>query len=164
MNEFFIKYSDGKTDTADAEIASGNITSLKFPPKYEFDKIEYVELKLHSDAIHAGDKGYYLVQAGNARCESRDFGIGFYKERKDGEFIIRDCFMPVFGIAHNDKCYIAIVTGMATDISQVIRIEHNQYFINVRFDIDGTTPYEDIKVEFHKIDKSDAEYSDMAKE
>ena len=164
MNEFFIKYSDGKTDTADAEIASGNITSLKFPPKYEFDKIEYVELKLHSDAIHAGDKGYYLVQAGNARCESRDFGIGFYKERKDGEFIIRDCFITVFGIAHNDKCYIAIVTGMATDISQVIRIEHNQYFINVRFDIDGTTPYEDIKVEFHKIDKPDAEYSDMAKE
>ena len=42
MNEFFIKYSDGKTDTADAEIASGNITSLKFPSKYEFDKIEYV--------------------------------------------------------------------------------------------------------------------------
>lgn len=163
MSKFFIKYKDGSEANIDAKVTYGDAVSAELTDILDFKYAEYIEFPLHSDEICAGDKGYFLVQAGNGKCANRDYGISFYKERENCELVLRDCFMPVFGIKHNDKCYIAVVTGMATDISQVIKIEDNRYYLKVRFEVDGIVPYENIRLEFYNIDKVDAEYSDMAR-
>ncbi|MGN0178735.1 MAG: DUF5696 domain-containing protein [Monoglobaceae bacterium] len=163
MSKFFIKYKDGSEANIDAKVTYGDAVSAELTDILDFKCAEYIEFPLHSDEICAGDEGYFLVQAGNGKCANRDYGISFYKERENCELVLRDCFMPVFGIKHNDKCYIAVVTGMATDISQVIKIEDNRYYLKVRFEVDGIVPYENIRLEFYNIDKADAEYSDMAR-
>ncbi len=163
MNKFFIKYKDGSEANVDAKVTYGSAVAVELTDIPDFEKTEYIEFPLHSDSIFAGDEGYFLVQAGNGKCANRDYGISFYKERENCELVLKDCFMPVFGIKHKDKCYIAVVTGMATDISQVIKIEDNRYYLKVRFEVDGVVPYENISLEFYNIDKVNAEYSDMAR-
>ena len=163
MSCFLVKYKNGEEIHSAAKIVYGDAVSVELTDAPNLENAEYVEFPLHSDAITAGDEGYFLVQAGNG-CLNQDYGICLYKEREDGEFVLKRGYMPVFGIKHRDKCYIAIVTGMAADFSQVVKIENNRYFLKVRFELGGVAPYENIKLVFRNIDKPDAGYSDMARE
>lgn len=163
MSNFLVKYKNGEEKNLAPKIEYGDVVTVELTDSQSLENAEYVEFPLHADAIYAGDEGYFLLQAGNAGCPNRDFGLSFYKEREDQEIVIDKGFMPVYGIKHKDKCYIAIVTGMATDIAQVVKIENNRYYLKVRFELGGVAPYENIKIEFHNIDNPNAEYSDMAK-
>ena len=163
MEKFLVKCTDGSIRSVQAASRlQGTVTTVSVAEDLQYEKIDYLELLLHADPIYAGDAGYYIVGAGNGRCQNRDYGIGTFKEREDCTVVLDDCFLPLFGLQHGGNTYIAIVTGMRDDISQVIEIKDNQYFIKIRFMIDGTVPYEPISVEFHTLDR-DATYCDMAK-
>lgn len=165
MNLFLIKFKDGTEQTAKASITnlSGFVKQVSLCELLDYEKIEYIELALHEENILAGDEGYYLIGAGNGECKNRDYGISSFKPMINREEVLKDCFMPVFGISHNGACRIAIVTGMQYDVAQVITIKDNSYSIKIRFIIDGLPVYENIAVEFHTL-SSDATYCDMAKE
>lgn len=163
MTTFLIKFKNGTIKPVNAEITqlSSLVTEVALQGISDYSEIEYVELALHNDPIFAGDEGFYFLNAG--RSGNRDFGIGYFKERKNVEFIQSKCFIPVFALKHKDLCQVAIVTGMPNNAFQVIKVENNQYTYAIRFSIDGFEPFEAIKVEFHCIDKKDATYCDMAK-
>lgn len=164
MNDFVIKYLDGREEkfSGKTEKKNDNVTEVTLCEKIEYEKVDYVEIELNQREIKAGDEGFYLVQAGNKRCENRDIGIGYFSERPDGEYILRDIFMPVFGISHNKNAFVAIVTGMEMDVCQYIKIEDGKYSVRARFEFSGIVPYENIKIEFHCLPK-DADYNHMAK-
>lgn len=163
MNSFLIKYKNGNTKTVAATInnISSTVTENVLDAELDYSDVEYAELMLHSAPIPAGSDGFYLLNAG--RSGNRDFGIGYFKEREDTEFIQTECFIPVFALKNNDLCFIAIVTGMPASTVQVINIKDNHYTYAIRFMLDGYAPFENIKVEFHYINKKDATYCDMAK-
>lgn len=163
MKNFFIKYKDGKTETVEGKITLGNVSEYELVKDIDYTKVDYVEFDLHEDTIPSGDDGFYIVSAGWGRCENHDYGICLFKEREDCEILLRDIFMPVFGLKHNGVCQVAIVTGMATDVAQIIKIENNRYLSKVRFEIDGQVPYENIKIEMHTIDDENSDYCDIAK-
>lgn len=163
MKNFLIKFKDGTTKTISASITelSATVTEAALDGNLDYSKVEYAELVLHNEPIFAGDEGFYLLNAG--RSGNRDFGIGYFKERKDIEFLQTECFIPVFALKLKELCHVAIVTGMPNSAIQVITVKDNQYTYAIRFLIDGYEPYETIKVEYHYINKKDATYSDMAK-
>ena len=163
MNDFIVKYKNGSKIGFAAAVTPGDTLAVELREEIDYPNVEYVEYLLHAEEIHAGDEGYYLVPAGNGRCINRDYGIAYYREREDGETVLRDCFMPVFGLKHGGRCDVAIATGMATDVALVVEIRHNQYFLKVRFEMNGVVPYEHIRLEFIHIEKQDAGYSDMAR-
>lgn len=165
MNSFFIKYFDGKCEYINGteRAVSNTVTEVTFSEKLDFEKVDYVELELNNQEINAGDEGFFLVQAGNLQCDNNDYGIGYYTERADGEYILRHIITPVFGINHNGQSFVAIVTGMEMDVCQYVKIENGKYSIRARFELGGLTPYEEIKIQFHKL-SDNADYNEMARE
>lgn len=163
MKNFFIKYKDGRGELAEAEVRAGEVTEYELLQDIDYALVEYVEFDLHEEEICAGDEGFYIVSAGWGRCENHDYGICFFEEREDCEILLKDIFMPVFGLKHNGVCRVAIVTGMETDVAHVIKIENNKYKTKIRFEIEGYPPYENIKLEIHNVDGKDSDYSDIAR-
>ena len=165
-NKFFVKYKNGESNVIVPKVKklSDTVSEIELDAQLDYSQVEYVEYDLHAEEIKAGDEGYYLVQAGNHEYANRDYGLGFYKEQPDCEVVLPNCFMPVLGIKHKSKCNIAIVTGMAAEFNQVIKVENNRYYLKVRFMVGQVAPYENIKIEIHNIDKPDATYCDMARE
>ena len=165
MKNFSVKYIDGKNEVIEGTVQTvdNSIKRITLSEELNYDNIEYIELYMHSETINAGDNGYYIVSAGNGSCQNRDYGLGTFKRLPDSETVLKDCFMPVFGINHGGTCRVAIVTGMCGNVSQVVEIKDNRYSIKLRFLIDSVAPYENIEVEFHEL-SSDATYSDMAKD
>ena len=164
MNNFFVKYLDGTSEYINGTEKALNekVTEVALCEKLDYEKVEYVELQLHSEDISFGDEGFYLVQAGNLTCDNNDYGIGYFTEKENGEYILRNIITPVFGINHNNA-FVAIVTGMETDVAQRVKIEDGKYTISARFEINGVVPYENMKIQFHKL-PDDADYNEMARE
>lgn len=159
MNKFFIKFKDGTSRSVKCSLnsLSQSVIEAELTAEIDYTNVEYIEFNLHTAPIKAGDEGYFTVQKG-------DFGIAYFKERQDNEFIFKNLNMPVVGIKHLNKCTAVIVTGMPYDAQHVVSIKNNEYFMKIRFEFGGRIPYENIKLEIHDIDKEDADYCDIARE
>ncbi len=163
MNLFLAKYISGEYSYLTPEIIRENgVEKVSVKPDSSFLKIEYIEINLNKKVVKSGDKGYYIVPAGHTFCVNEDYGLGFFNDRPDCEYVLENTYLPVFGISHNDYCRVAIVTGFSGDVAQVVTVKDNEYSIKLRFKIDGEIPYEDISIEFYSL-SSDATYCDMAK-
>ena len=123
--DFFVKYINGREEYVSADVSKGDALTIELTKELDYNKVEYVELDLHEEEISAGDDGFYIVSAGWGRCENHDYGVCFFEKREDCEVVLRDIFMPVFGLKHNGVGHVAIVTGMATDVAHIIKIENN---------------------------------------
>lgn len=130
-----------------------------------WEKVSYVEYALHTEPIRAGAKGFFIVPAGHSdctpACENMEYSLGYYRERKDGEWIFRGTFMPVYGYCADGITNVAIVTGLPYDSAFVVRIKDNQYSFAVRFETKGKAPYESIKLLIHTLPSDD--WADIAK-
>ncbi len=163
--KFTVTYNDKKTSLFDADrtTVEKDVERFTFVNEPEWEKVEYIDFRLHDFEIKAGDDGYFIVGAGNGDCISRDMGLCFFDKKQDGEYLIRSCFMPAFGVKHRDVCYAAIVTGMNHDVSQLIKICDGKYEVYVRVYTYGLVPYEKFSVDLCYLFGDDMNYSGMAR-
>ena len=49
MEKFFIKYKDGKTEFAEANITFGNVVEYELDKEIDYTKVDYVEFDLHDE-------------------------------------------------------------------------------------------------------------------
>ncbi len=163
MDTFLVKYINGERGTLVADTTFENgIKKVIINPDNSFSNIEYIEINLNKEVIKFGDKGYYIVPAGHATCLNEDYGIGYFKERAECEYILKGTYLPVFAINHNNYCTVAIVTGFSSDVAQAVTIKDNTYDIKLRFMVNGEIPYENISIEFYDLSPN-VTYCDIAK-
>ena len=142
-----------------------DIWELTVPMVLDYKQIERIEIPLTQEEMKAGDEGFFLVpQAWGGKNRSKAWGLGFFNEKEEGEYIIRQCVMPVFGFSHCGKNVMAIVTGMSGDCGLKIGYKDGNYTYEVCILIDGRVPYEQIKLEIHYLEKEKVTYSDFARE
>ena len=158
MNKkFFIYFNDGTVKESSLECTEreNGVWNATITEEIDYSTVNHVEMPVCDGEMKAGDDGFFLVQP-------RDFGIGYFRERADIEQVVITK-MPFFGIKHGEDCYVAIVTGMASDVQQAVRVKDNRYEVNMRFVLGRRAPYENISVDFHVFKNADAKYSDFTR-
>ena len=165
MGNFLVKYKNGEVKQFDVapKTLAGDVCEYEFDRDINYAEIEYVEYPLHNFEIKAGDDGFFLIPAGNKGCRNREYALGVFKAREDGQSILKNCFTQVYGFKHFDLLRTVIVTGMPHDAQYAMFVKDNKYRFSLRFVTDGESPYENIKLEVHDIKDVAATYCDMAK-
>ncbi len=123
--------------------------------------IEYINFMPEFGSEEEGKPGYMVAPRGGPYVNST-YMLCRFKGHKDGEQVIEDSAIALFGVKKSDLCFAAIVEGMRLDYDTIIGKKNGRYYIYPRFKLDGDCPYEDISVRYHILDTS-AEYSDMAR-
>lgn len=110
------------------------------------------------DVIHpyakakAGDEGFFVF------CNGM---YGTFRPQDDGQYRNTHVVMPNFGVKTPAGALSVILTGLRYESEQLVTLRKGQYEVFPRFVLNGETPYEDIRLEFHRLPQ-DATYADMA--
>lgn len=158
MNKrFFIYCNDGTVKEGSVECTKreNGAWNATITEELDYSTVNHIEIPVCDKEMKAGDDGFFLVQ-------SKDFGIGYFRERADVEQVM-PAKMSFLGVKHGEDCSVAIVTGMFTDLYQITRIKDNRYEINMRFALGCRAPYENISVDFYEFRNADAKYSDFTR-
>lgn len=167
MRNFLITTVNGLTfmhgstyKTAETDVEKIGMAAVK-----DWRAIAYVEYPLNPEPIPAGAKGYFVVPAGHSdctpACENMEYSLGYYRDRKDGDWVFRGTFMPLYGYCVDGITKAIIVTGLPYDSAFVVRVKDGQYSFAIRFEIDGKIPYEPIALQIHTFNSND--WADIAK-
>lgn len=123
---------------------------------------EYVDFVPENFRAKCGDEGYFVLSKGGPYVKGT-YMLCEFNNKKDTEFIITDCALPVIGSLINGECYLLIVTGMRHDFDTVVTVKNGIYNVYPRFSLKCDAPYEDFKIEIHRINGADKSYSTMAR-
>lgn len=147
-------------------------TLLGYSDKLDYSEVKYIEFDFDCMNSVAGEDGYILLSRhplGGKPME--DFGLCYYKNRENTEYVSGFLVCPVIGMKKGDKAIVCIATGMAADSRQVVRVNNDSYSMSMRFSINeiydgasiGEIPYEDINVLVYELEGENADYSGMAR-
>lgn len=149
------KLSDGKTETKRFPLTrDGNIQFLNIPKESIPPGVEFLEVHHPFAAAGAGEDGFYVF------CNGM---YGTFKNRPNGTYQNTHVTMPILGVKTPRGALTAIMTGMRYEVRQVVVVKDGAYTVFPRYMLFGETPYDDIGIEFHLLDKDAATYADMAK-
>ena len=115
----------------------------------------------HIDVVHQyakakkGDEGYWVFPNGM---------IGSFR-LDNAKYSRRHQPLHVHGVKTKSKTIAAIATGLKFEYSLNVVVKNGNYEIFPRYEIAkmGFAPYEDIIIDFYKLEGSDANYSGMAR-
>ena len=151
----FYNFMDGKTEWKTVTLKrEGNIHYLRVPKSELPKNIKNVEIHHPHATANAGDDGFYVF------CNGM---YGKFKERPNGVYRNPHVVMPMFGVKTPQASMTVIATGMRYEIYQMAKISNGVYRVFPRLELNGDEPYDDLAVEFHLLDKSNATYAEMAK-
>ena len=169
MKQYYIQYTDNRREVfpLDETPVSPGVTRAAVSGEIDYNTVNYIEFDLIDSTIPAGDEGFFLIpQAGYVAASpntSKDYGVGSFRAREDGDYLVRRCVCPVFGVHHGGVCTVAIVTGMRDDVAWRVYIKDGQYGFRIRFILKDAQVYEAPAVEYHTLNKPDATCGDMAR-
>ncbi len=142
-----LTYEDGESLTLSLpETALVGVETLDFAP----------DLFIVSE----GDDGYYIIP--QSRNEEDAMLTRFVGHAEGTVYEGENPCIPVFGIRHPQKTYLAEVTGMPYSYQMVAGVAGGVYFLYPRFLLRGETPYEPISVTYHRLPYESTDYSAMA--
>lgn len=155
-------YENGSKNRITAETRKTDYGFSAKIPRDTLEKgIDYVNFMPDFGSAEEGSGGYMVAPRGGPYVNST-YMLCKFNEHKDGEQIVEDSAIALFGVKKNDLCFAAIVDGMRLDYDTVLGKKDGKYYIYPRFKLDGELPCEDISVQYHILDLS-SEYSDMAR-
>ena len=152
-----IKKTDGKTEekVQALEKTGPNVFRLKIPIKDITRDIDTIDIVSDAATAKKGEAGYFVVSTGLLGTFREDQGL--LEERRNP--------MPLFGMKTPRGAFVGIVKGLKYEFKTVVTVTNGVYEIFPRFLIKEMVfdPYEDIVVDFHTLEGSDANYSGMAR-
>ena len=127
----------------------------------ENERAETVEIDGLGELSGFDENSYFLFPRGNGM---EDYGL-FYPVRHEEDFTqeISESSMPVFGVKTKEKCFLAVVTGMAYDYTLRVTKTKDVMRCPVVFILNGEAPEENPQVEYYPLAGEDADYSGMAR-
>lgn len=103
-----------------------------------------------------GDEGYFVL--GDGRLGTFRLDNGRVEEGTKYP-------MPILGFKKGDTAYLAIVKGLFLEFSAIVEVKDGKYEVFPNFKIKDIEfdPYEDIIVDYYKLEGKDADYVGMGK-
>lgn len=135
---------------------NSGIMQAKLNKELISNEVDYIDFLYDYFTAKAGDSGYFVWDA-----PTYGTVITKFSERKDNELVNPSSAVSCYGWNQGEEGIAAIVTGMHCDFGMVCGVKENNYYLYPRFYIDGDEPYEDICIEFHKL--NNGSYAEMAK-
>ena len=133
----------------------GNNTYRVRIPINEIDKtLKTLEVAIPESTATKGDDGYFVLPDGRMGFFTRDSGVAS-----------SGIPLKMFGMKTNESCFVAIVKSLEHEFAPYVTIENGKYEMFARFHIAKMecAPYEDIIIDFVKLEGDDANYSGMAR-
>lgn len=164
MLDCIIRYVNGKTKivpmtmSRNDRVAKGVLNELA-----DYKKVETVDVCICDDVIKAGDEGFYVLPGGGWSGKFVEAAKCSYKELDDIDYTRFYPHMYMMGINHNNRAYVAIVTGMKEISHPRVVVCDNEYKFYIRFSVDCEKPYEEFSIELHEL-VGDLSYSAMGRE
>jgi hypothetical protein len=149
--------NDGKVaaKTVTLESVEKNVFRLKIPAKSIAQNVQYIDVVYDLATAKKGDEGYFVVSDGRR---------GFFRSDK-GRLEERRNPMPLFGMKTPRGTFVGIVKGLKYEFSTVVEVKDGVYAMYPRFLIKAMAiaPYEDVIVDFYRLEGDDANYGGMAR-
>ncbi len=125
-------------------------------PTYELTR-DILDIEIVGDFAKAkkGEEGYFIMPPNS---------IGSFK-LDNGSIVQRRMGLPIFGMKTPRGAYVGIVKGLRFEFSGVVEAKGGNYVQFPRFHIQGIefAPYEDLVIDFYKLEGDDANYSGMGR-
>ncbi len=115
---------------------------------------QFLEVHHPLATAKAGEDGFYVFCTGM---------YGTFKERPNGSYRNGNVVMPIFGVKTPRGAMTVLMTGMRYEAQHFAEVKDGVYTVFPRYMLNGDAPYDDIGIEFHRLDKDKATYADMAK-
>ena len=151
-------YKDNRVFTKHIELKNvGNNTYRVEIPKNSISKeVAYIDIVIDEMCAKKGDDGYFVMPDGKIGTFTRDNGLNSSRNRNP---------LKLFGIKKGNYAIAGIVKGLELEYSTVVSAKNGKYEIYPSFDIGsiGRDVYENIVVDFVKLQGEDANYSGMAR-
>lgn len=128
---------------------------VKDLPRWQWEKVRHIDFILDDACATKGEKGYWVMSEGI--CGSFKADNGFYECKRNQ--------MPVYGVKKGDEAFVGIVKGLKYEYSTIVDVKDCTYKIYPRFNIEaiGSTPYEDIVIDYTYFKGKKANYVSMGK-
>lgn len=152
-----VRTTDRKVDTKTVTLrkTEPNVFRLQIPAQDIAANVEHIEVVYDLATAKKGDEGYFVVSDGRRGFFRAD--MGRLEERRNP--------MPLFGMKTPRGTFVGIVKGLKYEFSTVVEVTGGVYTMYPRFLIKamGIAPYEDIVIDFYRLEGADANYSGMAR-
>ena len=130
---------------------------LKISKEEISSNVDYIDILADSAVVKKGNDGYFVFERGE---------YGTFK-LDNGSFVIDvgRSALPLYGVKTAKDTFLGIVKGLRLEYEMRVEIENGIYKIFPRFKIAGIgfKPYEDIVIDFVKLQGDDANYSGMGR-
>ncbi len=119
--------------------------------------IEFLELDFEEYTAAVGEEGYYLIgdveHSGSRLCR--------FTEKAEGEFLLRQELLPLFGVKKAGLCRLIVCEGMRFDFYVRIGLKDGNFYIRAHIKLHGDLPSEDPSFRIFTLSPM-AGYSEMA--
>ncbi len=129
--------------------------AIKDMARWQWLAIKHIDFILNDATARKGDDGFWVMAEGVYGTFKADNGLHVHKANK----------LPVYGVKKGDEAFVAIIKGFKYDYHTIIEVKDGEYKIYPRFLIEelGTTPYQDIVIDYTYFKGKDANYASMGK-
>ncbi len=151
------KYAGGKSEKKSValEKRASNVFRLVIPKKSIPGEIVAVEITPDFAKAKEGDDGYMVLPNGV---------LTKFLKRPDGQTGIQRAQMAFVGTKTPAGTYVGIIKGMPYSFSAKTVKKGENYFQTVYYDFAKRKAYDDIIIDYVRLDGADANYSGMARE
>ncbi|MDD5502386.1 MAG: DUF5696 domain-containing protein, partial [Candidatus Thermoplasmatota archaeon] len=133
-----------------------NVWRLKIPvSKLDPSKVEYVDVSNLAAEAKKGEDGYFVLPPNILGSFRLDKGSA-----KGG------MAMTMYGMKTPRDCFVAILKGLPYESSTYVDVKDGVYKMKTRTKLDAcpnNKPYDDLIIDFYKLDGKDANYSGMGR-
>ncbi len=155
--EISVVHDGGKTDkyTLNLQKVGDNIWRLKIPTCKIPRDAKHIDV-LNSWAVaKKGEDGYFVTP---------DSNMGTFRE-DNGQYRVRKNQVKLYGMKSPKGCFVGIMKGLEFEQEVYVEVKNGEYKIFPRYRIDKIEfdPYEDIIIDYYKLEGKDANYSGMAR-
>ncbi len=127
-------------------------------PDADYADVESVAFAPYHERIGEGDEGYFVIPQST---QNEDCMLTRFTGHADGESHVGETpFLPMFGVRHEKKSFLAVLTGFAYNGHIVVEKKAEEYLIYPRFVLSrNRVPYETVSVTYYALAFDEADYS-----
>ncbi len=121
--------------------------------------VKWISVQPSFTQAKVGDAGYYILPNGMLG----EFRNRSFTQQKHATILSQQTPITLSGFKVGDIAYAAIVKGMRFECQTSVRLENDTYKMSFFYKLEKLPIYEDIIIDFYKLEGNDANYSAMGR-
>ncbi len=157
-----VKYADGSTRNIEMQPTLGDgLFTLSVSAESLGEGVLSVDFAPELVVAMEGDDGYFLLP--QSRNDEDHMLCRFSGHEEGTVYESENPVIPIFGVKHESRSFLAVVTGMPYSYHMVAGVMGGIYYLYPRFLLDKNAPYEALSVTYYTLPFENADYNTMAR-